>query len=219
MQGARTANSFLELGCWDGMVSHSLHRRGKETTAIDNREEGFDERARQVGVHLIKMDAARLLFENASFDFIFSYDSFEHFLVPAMVLKEAVRVLRPGGGIYLEFGPLYFSPYGLHAYQSITVPYCQFLFPTPMLTDFVAQKGLEPIDFDQVNGWSLEKFRALWANNASSLKCLKSHETLDLAHMNLIRAYPSCFRNKSDFFENFTVAHIQILFRKIAESS
>ena len=79
------------------------------------------------------MDAANMQFEDETFDFVFSYDAFEHFASPENVLLEAIRVVRKRGYIYLEFGPLYYSPYGEHAYRSITVPYCQFLFPLPRL--------------------------------------------------------------------------------------
>jgi len=157
--GAKQATRFLELGCWDGMVSCVLHRMGKDTTAIDNRSEGFDERVFREGVRLLQMSGAELKFENESFDFVFSYDTFEHFAEPEHVLREAIRVVRKGGYIYLVFGPLYMSPFGQHAYRSITVPYCQFLFPKTVINHFANQTGLEPIDFNEVNGWSLEHLR------------------------------------------------------------
>ncbi|MDR2213880.1 MAG: class I SAM-dependent methyltransferase, partial [Pseudomonadales bacterium] len=88
LSGASSAQSFLEIGCWDGMVSAALQRRGKTATAIDNRSDGFDDRARAAGVHLAQMDAARLSFGDASFDFVFSYDAFEHVASPEDVLRE-----------------------------------------------------------------------------------------------------------------------------------
>ena len=214
LPGAREANSFLELGCGDGMVSCCLCRKGKKATAIDTRDAGFDERAVHEGTSLLQMDAADLQFESESFDFVFSYNAFEHFASPENVLREAIRVVRKGGYIYLVFGPLYYSPYGVHAYSSITVPYCQFLFQKDIMNDFTTQNGLKPVDFGHVNGWSVVSYRELWSKYCHVLKRVRYYEQIDLSHLNLIRTYPSCFKNKSDCFENFIVKSISVLFQK-----
>jgi len=211
--GAYQAKSFLELGCWDGMVSCCLTQNGKETTAIDYRDTGFDERASRLGVSLMQMNAADLQFEDESFDFIFSYDAFEHVGSPEDVLREAMRVVKKGGYIYLDFGPIYYSPFGEHAHESISVPYCQLLFTRNTINDFATQNGLQPIDCSHVNGWSLENYRELW-NKYSQLKKVRYYESVDLSHLDVIRAYPSCFKSKSNYFENFIVDNIKVLFRK-----
>ncbi|MEM7679163.1 MAG: class I SAM-dependent methyltransferase, partial [Myxococcota bacterium] len=131
----RPVHDVLELGCWDGMVSASLQGMTRRT-AIDLRKTGFDARASAAGVDLLEMDAAHLTFGDESFDFVFSYDTFEHFTDPEAVFHEASRVLRPGGLLYLVFGPLYLSPRGLHAYRTITVPYCHLLFAPEVLNQF-----------------------------------------------------------------------------------
>lgn len=214
LPGATKAHSFLELGCWDGMVSCCLCRKGKSVTAIDNRTGGFDERASREGVSLLQMDAADLRFEDGSFDFVFSYDAFEHFSFPEAVLREAIRVVRIGGYVYLQFGPLYYSPFGQHAYRSITVPYCQFLFERDVINEFVARERLIPVDFAQVNGWSVERYRGLWRRYSGVLKRAGYQENLDLSHLSVIGTYPSCFKSKSDCFDNFIVSGISVLFRK-----
>ena len=196
------------------MVSSALAAQGKKTTAIDSRSEGFDERARRSGVSLMQMNAAMLNLPDESFDFIFSYDAFEHFASPAKVLQEAIRVVKPGGHIYLEFGPLYYSPYGEHAYRTIRVPYCQLLFSETTLNDFADKVGLPRIDFDHVNRLSLLDYRNIWEQCVPAVERVQYSEAANLAHLDLIRKYPSCFKSKSDHFENFTVASINVLFRK-----
>jgi len=209
--------TFLELGCWDGMVSCALQRMGKVTTAIDNRSEGFDKRTVREGVKLLQMDAANLQFEDESFDYVSSYDSFEHFVYPDIVLKEAVRVVKTGGYIHLAFGPLYMSPLGLHAYRSITVPYCQLLFPKELLQDFTKVNGLNPIDFAQVNGWTLENFRTLWNRYTKKLNKIKYYERPNVSHLDLIKKYPSCFKSKTKCFDNLIIAYTEVLFKKISQ--
>ena len=197
------------------MVSYALNSLGKNTTAIDIKSEGFDQRAVNKGVKLIQMDASDMKFENNSFDFVFSFDTFEHFSNPEQVFKEVIRVLKKGGYLYLLFEPLYMSPFGEHAYRSITVPYCQFLFDKKIINDFIQKHNLEKIDFNQVNGWSLEQHRDLWKKYEHSFNILKYNEKYDLRHLKLIRKYRSCFKSKTNYFENLTVSSIEILLRKI----
>ena len=193
------------------MVSCCLRRKGKETTAVDNTDAEFNKRASDEGVSLLQMDAADLRFEDESFDFVFSYDAFEHFASPEDVLRETIRVTKKGGYIYLNFGPLYYSSQGEHAYHSITVPYCQFLFKKDLINDFATQKGLAPIDFSYVNGWPLENYRELWNKYSQVLKRVSYKESPDLYHLDLISTYPSCFRGKSNNFENFITGNITVL--------
>jgi SAM-dependent methyltransferase len=214
LPGGSTSESFLEIGCWDGMVSCALQQKGKQTIAVDNRAEGFDPRAFKAGVRLLQKDATSLHFDDESFDFVFSYDSFEHFAQPERVLSEAVRVLRKGGHLFLMFGPLYFSPFGQHVYRSITVPYCQVLFSSQTLSDFAMDRAMQPIDFSHVNGWSLEQYRNLWEKFSAVLQEVEYEEIQDLSHLELIRNFPSCFRNKSSLLENFLVSSIHALFQK-----
>lgn len=215
LSGAKESHSFLELGCWDGMVSCVLKRKGKEVTAIDRTTEGFEKTALEEGVKFFQMGAEELQFEDESFDFVFSYDSFEHFEKPEKVLSEAIRVVKKGGYIFLSFGPLYYSPFGEHAYRSITVPYCQILFKGNTLNQYTEQKKLTPIDFNHVNRWSLEMYNDLWGKHRNSLHRISYNKSYNLEHLDLIRKYSSCFKSKSDNFDNFIVATLEILFQKM----
>jgi len=120
---------FLELGCNDGMVCYYLNSMGKKAIGIDLNDKYFDKRALKEEGTLIKMDASNLIFEDESFDFVFTFDCFEHFPKPNKVLEESIRVVKKGGYIYIVFSLPFTSPYGMHAIKSITVPYCQYLFP------------------------------------------------------------------------------------------
>lgn len=215
LPAASSTRSYLELGCWDGMVSCQLQRSGKKTTAIDLRSEGFDERARQEGVTLMRMDAEDLQFEEESFDCVFSYDTFEHVARPDIFLLNAIRVLKRGGYLFLSFGPLYLSPFGQHAYRSITVPYCHLLFPGPLLNEFAASRGLKTIDFSRVNGWPVTAYRRLWEQHSPSLRTVRYEERLNLAHLDVIRSHPSCFRSKTEYFDDLVVETIDAVFEKV----
>lgn len=182
--------SLLEVGCWDGMVSCALQKEGNLTTAIDLRANGFDRRATDAGAHLLQMDAAGMGFDDNRFDAAFSYEAFEHLRNPEAVLREMIRVTRPGGHIYLNFGPLFMAPTGLHASWIITVPYCQHLFSIEMLQSFPDKHQLGTIEVEQMNRWTLQQFRKLWSQFSDDLKPLWYYEYPDISALDLIVRYP-----------------------------
>lgn len=206
--------TFLELGCCDAMVSYSLQHHKKRATAVDLKLDRVDPRAVEAGVCLRTMDATKLDFPEALFDCVFSYNSFEHFNPPELVLKEACRVVRPGGFIYLSFGPLYFSPFGLHSWPAITIPYCHLLFQKEILKTYLDRNKLWALDFDEMNGYSLEQYRSLWTSYANSLRTVFYREMQEFQYLDFIRKYPSCFKSKTGHFDNLIVSGIEVLFQK-----
>lgn len=215
LPGVHTAATFLELGCWDGMVSWALQQHGKSTIAIDVRSEGFDRRAFDAGVDLRQMNAESLTLPDASVDVAFSYDAFEHFPHPDRVLGELARVVRSGGFVYLDFGPLYLSPFGEHAYRSIPVPYCQILWSGDVLNDYARRRGVPEIDFLHVNRWRIGQFRRLIADSAPEWTVLKNVESFDLHHLDLIRKYSGRFRAETSVFEDLIVKNVRLLLRRV----
>ncbi|MBS7785711.1 class I SAM-dependent methyltransferase [Flavobacterium sp. CYK-55] len=214
MVESKSCHAFLELGCWDGMVTYHLQKKGKKAIGIDARDNGFDTRALENGVDLRKMDAAQLFFLDESFDFVFSYDAFEHFQDPVAVLTEIYRVTKPGGYIYLEFGPLFNAPMGLHAYREITVPYCQHLFSYETLNAFLAHKKLEPIDLKHCNGWSLQQFRSLFEAYAGRLDKIIYSEFQSFDHLELVQKFADVMKSKTTNLDELLCDTIKVLFQK-----
>ena len=54
---------------------------------------------------LLRMDATKTTFPDATFDFAYSFDTFEHFPDPAAVLRELHRILRPAGRVLTVLHP------------------------------------------------------------------------------------------------------------------
>ena len=208
--------SILELGCGDGMACAALQRAGASTTAVDLTPGLFDERARRDGVHFLEADATQLPFDDAQFDLVFSYNSFEHFARPDSVFREAIRVANAGGLIYVHFGPLYQSAFGLHANLSITVPYCHYLFSREVLDRYVEAHGLQEIRYDSLNEWSLPRYRDLWEDCSAHLDRVLYREIPEAYGAELIVRHPECFRSKTDEFENLVIGTIEAAFRKKA---
>jgi len=207
-------NGFLDVGCSEGMVCTALSPKGKFAVGIDI-QSGFSPSTADHGASFLQMNASKLGFRDESFDCVFSMASFEHFNDPKGVLEEAIRVAIKGGYIYLHYGPLYLSHYGLHAYRSLTVPYCQCLFDKETLINFCIGKDLKPPDFASLNQWTLDDFRRLWDMYSSKLRRVRYYEYLNTDHVDLITRYPSCFKSKTRCFKNLIVPEIEVLFQRI----
>jgi SAM-dependent methyltransferase len=93
----------LDLGCGTGRTTVGLAARGYEVVAVDLSERMIERaRALHPGLDFRVMDAARLLFDPASFDAVmFSFNGID-LIFPCTdrlaCLREIHRVLRPGGG-------------------------------------------------------------------------------------------------------------------------
>jgi SAM-dependent methyltransferase len=208
------AKSFLELGCGSGHVSGALINRGNRVTGVDLISEDYDPKTRKNGLDFVQSDVTRLPFRKNSFDFIYSFDSFEHISNPEDSLREATAVLVPGGHIYLNFGPLYRSPFGLHAYHTLPIPYLQHLFPKQVLDKTSADRKLDPINWAQVNRWTIRQYRDMWRKNSATLKPVFYREHLADQHLDLVREFPSCFRSKIEDLDDLVIASVEVLFQK-----
>ena len=72
-------------------------------------------------------DAAELPFESDSIDTVIMNDAMEHFPEPEKVLKEALRVLKPEGRVYVNFPP-YYHPFGAHLSDAVGIPWVHVFF-------------------------------------------------------------------------------------------
>jgi SAM-dependent methyltransferase len=214
LPGAASFRNTLEFGCADGMVSAAIAKTGRKAIAVDISSERFDKRAALAGVDFRICDAAHTPVATSSVDCVFSYNSFEHVADPFAVLAETTRITRPGGILYLAFGPLYWSAFGEHAYRSIPIPYCQCLFRLETINRYCRENGRDEIDPRHVNGWSLRQYRELWDSSRASLDRVRYREGSSAGHIDLIQRYASCFRDRSTFALDFLIDDIKVVFRK-----
>jgi len=85
-------------------------------------EKGFGDR-----FEFVCADAANTGFSDGAFDTVIMNDAVEHVARPAETLRECLRMLKPGGKLFLNFPP-YYHPYGAHLSDAISVPWVHALF-------------------------------------------------------------------------------------------
>lgn len=79
-------------------------------------------------------DSAALPFESDFADSIIVNDAMEHVADPAKTICEMLRVLKPGGRIFINFPP-YYHPMGAHLTDVIYIPWVQLFFPDKILIE------------------------------------------------------------------------------------
>ncbi len=215
MTQAHTARDFLEIGCGEGQVVGFLAAEGRSATGIDLNGERFDQQYVEYGANLVVADAGEIPFQDGSFDFVYSYYALEHIADLDGLFAEVYRVLRPGGHLFVQFGPLYSSPWGLHATYAVPVPYCQFLFDRGMMDDYVEESGQYPIRYDELNGWSLNQYRELWNRFGTRFTRVKYREWSTLNSLDLVQQFPECFRGRVDHLDDLFVTSIRALFQRV----
>jgi len=215
----RPGGTVLEVACGDGMTGFLLAGYGHDvqlTDVVDWR----DGRAR--GIAFTDSNVCeRLPFAEASYDLIYSYNAFEHFPAPASALSEIVRVCRPGGLMYFQFGPLYASPWGLHAYRMLRMPYPQFLFSAEFIKEKLQEMGIQDLgqelsDLQFTNQWRVDQFHALW--EGSQCQIIDEHVYRDAGHLDLIERFPQRFQGRGLTYDDLTIQSVYVTLRKPAST-
>lgn len=189
MRRMERANNFvkmpetvLDIGCG----------RGENLIAQEKirpcRRIGLDisERLFAADCEFIKASVEAMPIERDSVDLVTSFNAFEHFDDPRAALSEILRVLKPGGVLYTEFGPPWNAAYGAHLKRRIALPFVQHLFPTEVVAEFLET----PAPYAGKNGWSVRSFIDLF----SEADCLAFGIRTQVDHLWLVNRLRPEFR-------------------------
>jgi len=213
----RPGKAALEIGAGDGMVARLLSDYGHQVTVADA-EDWRDVRARHLP--FLECDVCqRITAPDASFDLVYSYATFEHLRDPEAAFREIGRVCRPDGMIFLSANPLYWSPWGLHAYPSLKMPYPQMLFSRAFVDDKIRILGNYDIgrtmtELQPLNGWRLRQYQSLWGDGRYSVLDNTLHQ--EASHLRLALSYPAAFRGLGLLVEDLTVSGFDVWLRKLS---
>jgi 2-polyprenyl-6-hydroxyphenyl methylase / 3-demethylubiquinone-9 3-methyltransferase len=95
----------LDIGCGGGHLTNPLAQEGHKVVGIDLSEPSLAWAKKQdvtESVRYLTADAKKLPMEEGSFDIVCAMDLLEHVDNPEEVIKEASRVLKPGGYFFFH---------------------------------------------------------------------------------------------------------------------
>ena len=94
------SKDVLDIGCGAGFLTNALAKNDHRVTGIDLSAKSLniaEKRDLTKSVRYLQLDAFALLFPDQSFDVICAMDFLEHVEMPGQIVREAARLLRPGG--------------------------------------------------------------------------------------------------------------------------
>jgi SAM-dependent methyltransferase len=102
--GARLPRTglVLEIGSGPGHVTTWLRRAGVPVVALDQSRESLERLRQRTDAVAVVGDARRLPFGDAAFDAVLADGVLHHTARPRRAFEEAVRVLRPGGLLFVR---------------------------------------------------------------------------------------------------------------------
>jgi SAM-dependent methyltransferase len=108
-----------------------------------------------------------------TFDIVISQNGFEHFNDPIDVLDNMKELLKPGGKIYITFGPPWYAPYGAHMHFFTKIPWVNILFSEKTIMSVRSRfRNDKAKKFEEVEG-GLNKMSVAKFNNLINKSGLK----------------------------------------------
>ena len=176
----------LDMGC--GAAGKSLYyvslgaRHVTGVDIVEHYKADAEKMAKELGFSdrfmFVLGSAYEMPFEDRCFDTVIMNDFMEHVDKPEAALREAMRLVRTGGRIYINFPP-YYHPTGAHLSDAINIPWVQLFYSDDALIKaykelirgvpdeaerlalrfYTDENGVERIGY--INKMTLKKFKGI----------------------------------------------------------
>lgn len=118
-------------------------------------KEKFERNGRSLNLEKIEFqvaDAQFLFYRDDLFDLVFSQNALEHIPDPLAAIREAFRVLKPGGIFYATFDPVWTADSGSHFLEFVKDPWLHILLSDDEFCECMRNGGADD--------WQLASYRA-----------------------------------------------------------
>lgn len=179
-----------DVGCGDGIIDLGLAIKGRPAKLVgyDVRPTDVDALVRSAAVAGVAEELPEsvsfaqsavdgLPAPDAFFDVVLTWSAFEHVTEPVRMLGEIARVLKPGGVLFLQLWPFFFSEHGGHLWPHYEEPFPHLLHTGEEIRGHLTgRRATDPTrealdEYESLNRLSLDQLqRALLVAGLSVVK-------------------------------------------------
>jgi len=174
-----SGNEILDVGCGSGRKTAFYSTQGGDVIGVDFSRLAIKESHRFVKdrgfrrVDFLVAEAGFLPFRRGSFDVVISNDALEHFRNWRGAVLEIERVVKSGGYMCMNFGPLWLSPFGSHMdfSENFSPPWAHLFFSEENIKEVLISLGKvsetgrdKPLFMHHLNHITVNEFEGILKN-------------------------------------------------------